>query len=112
MRISDWSSDVCSSDLLGERAAPRVALLVEIFVAVDAERLVPPRPIGADGAELAVVGGHRHRLPCRNARIVIAKAEAVVEQAKGHADRLAERGIARQREIGRASCRVRGCQYV
>src|SRR3546814_9166038 len=68
MRISDWSSDVCSSDL-------------------------------ADGAELAVVGGHRHRLPCRNARIVIAKAEAVVEQAKGHADRLAERGIARQRDL-------------
>src|SRR3546814_18616152 len=39
------------------------------------------------------------RSPCRNARIGIAKAEAVVEQAKGHADRLAERGIARQRDL-------------
>src|SRR3546814_6667411 len=46
----------------GERDAPRVGLFIEIFVAFLPQPLVPPRLPGADGAELAVVGGHRHRL--------------------------------------------------
>src|SRR3546814_8878421 len=74
MRISDWSSDVCSSDLLPPRhpaAAPRVA---------DAERQGQfPDPAGARG------------------------------QCAGRRSRDA---AARDREIGRASCRERVCQYV
>src|SRR3546814_10014672 len=72
MRISDWSSDVCSSDL-GSRTAS------------EAERLAgnhPPRYCGSGGAEPITKGPWR-----------------------GHFDR-------RRREIGRASCRERVCQYV
>src|SRR3546814_11804237 len=34
MRISDWSSDVCSSDLLFERAAPLGPIVEQRFVAI------------------------------------------------------------------------------
>src|SRR3546814_12161686 len=38
MRISDWSSDVCSSDLLGEgvRLPDRTAIGVPVFLRIDA----------------------------------------------------------------------------
>src|SRR3546814_9257316 len=86
MRISDWSSDVCSSDL-----AAVVARAVEGErgdVAVAGDR-------GGVGAEVlaeieAGVGRNRGRVHLRVAVDV------------GH---LAE-------EIGRASCRERVCQYV
>src|SRR3546814_977547 len=42
MRISDWSSDVCSSDL-GGGDAERCCNIVNVFAAVD------DRPIGGDG---------------------------------------------------------------
>src|SRR3546814_17290123 len=37
MRISDWSSDVCSSDLPAANAAPPAAGGVEVFVSDDAD---------------------------------------------------------------------------
>src|SRR3546814_14833417 len=67
MRISDWSSDVCSSDLVGERGelaaqAGRHALALPL---ADARLVVGPhrrrqdvRP-GADVGEAVVVTGHR-----------------------------------------------------
>src|SRR3546814_7686125 len=92
MRISDWSSDVCSSDLLGvsgrsrdmrdllerERDDPRARLAVEIFC-YRARKYI--------GAYLAALGG----------------ADAVVFSG-GIAENSPE-------EIGRASWRERGCQY-
>src|SRR3546814_5679502 len=89
MRISDWSSDVCSSDLLVEHdgvvhraAEAQVALAHELQVAHEAE--------GAGAADLADVGlagefHHRARLRARDRGMVA---------------------------IGRASCRARVCQYV
>src|SRR3546814_3212481 len=75
MRISDWSSDVCSSDLfVGEGMVGRVGLVVA------AEQL----------GKLARAPG-----------IVLALALHHVAV-----------GLAGLREIGRASCRERVCQYV
>src|SRR3546814_6368195 len=78
MRISDWSSDVCSSDLQAHAQAG------------DAKR----RQMRGIRAEYLHVAGTRRRQPHDAA------------QRSGFA-----RAIAAQ-QIGRASCRERGCQYV
>src|SRR3546814_13247995 len=82
MRISDWSSDVCSSDLLGDVA-------LAIFQAAEARldqsvhrRLVPPVHRDARQPHLAV---HEIGYRARPAYVF---------------------------EIGIASCRERECQYV
>src|SRR3546814_18177003 len=79
MRISDWSSDVCSSDL--EQDAGDI------------------RP----GFEHASDQSFR---PAHGLAFVYALAAARVEKAEPPGTRC------RRTEIGRASCRERGCQYV
>src|SRR3546814_986744 len=88
MRISDWSSDVCSSDLL-----PRLFQQVGLALQQPLERLaVQPDHFGLDrradrGGALAAFD-HRH---------------------------LADIGAGwkiGEEQIGRASCRERVCQYV
>src|SRR3546814_12421445 len=77
MRISDWSSDVCSSDL----------------------------PIGGDHRDIGVQrgeGGLHVRILQRNRR---AHLYAPLFRLRMH-------GGGAQRQIGRASCRERVCQYV
>src|SRR3546814_3975135 len=97
MRISDWSSDVCSSDLeLGARLADRLR-------GDDADRLADVH-LGAAG-EVAPVAG---------------AADAAYRLA--HQRRADEDGVDAGtldlvdlvvlNEIGRASCRERVCQYV
>src|SRR3546814_15901112 len=125
MRISDWSSDVCSSDLLGQIAP--LHLVVEIVgaaqgkalfdfliwadredVLIDCER---------DAAEALVKRLTLYRLR-RPITIAIEPGLAVHWAPGGDLGvvdpRLAELG---QRwlapvEIGRAACRERVCQYV
>src|SRR3546814_4258131 len=84
MRISDWSSDVCSSDLRAP-AGPDAAW--------------PQRAVPAGAAALAACAGvPAGRLPApgaRAARLPVGVGDAVC-------------GL----EIGRASCRERVCQYV
>src|SRR3546814_4612999 len=79
MRISDWSSDVCSSDL-------------------DVGALLLRHEI--DGKS-----GDRQRLSALLCMNLLA-----VDMAASAQNRMAQ--AARQREIGRASCRERVCQYV
>src|SRR3546814_9823091 len=75
MRISDWSSDVCSSDLPSARVAT-----------LQPARHSPRDHRHASGGDLCLrCGGPR----------------ALVQPPRGGAV-----------EIGRASCRERGCQYV
>src|SRR3546814_10965961 len=102
MRISDWSSDVCSSDLIRD-ALP---------------------PIGDDGT-----AQDRHDVEFGVARVLpddLAKPRLLTggdvehEQVRrGFGDGAADLGVkagldARKRDeqIGRASCRERVCQYV
>src|SRR3546814_2942089 len=85
MRISDWSSDVCSSDL--DVAAHEADLAV---------RLLGKRPT----ARLVDVGGEDMRALARQF------------QHRCLADTRRRAGDDGDLEIGRASCRERVCQYV
>src|SRR3546814_2556918 len=87
MRISDWSSDVCSSDLLAARHLDAAAL----------GRL-------ARGGDLR----RRHRGAVRPAGVAVDALEP--DRAVRH--RGVEIGGGGKAAIGRAACRERGCQYV
>src|SRR3546814_1097249 len=85
MRISDWSSDVCSSDLREERGlfGDLYALSGRFVAAIRMKGLrLPEDLIGDDG----------------------------LVAAWAHTD--LGRDVDWRREIGRASCRERVCQYV
>src|SRR3546814_4812952 len=94
-RISDWSSDVCSSDL-------------QLFMAAIEHELAV-----VHGVAPAAVGPVHGELPAQ-----LAGHPGIVGVEKG--DDLAfgriDAGVARRRaaavEIGSASCRERVCQYV
>src|SRR3546814_12131379 len=62
MRISDWSSDVCSSDLVGEAAdIVRRRVRAELVEQQEGVEIGQPRPAD-DAVELdpgAIAGGHR-----------------------------------------------------
>src|SRR3546814_2334846 len=83
MRISDWSSDVCSSDLLLAR---------EVY-----ERVVAIK--GRN--QVALITGEEKILP-EGARYFLCTAESMPT----------DREVAFVAQIGRASCRERVCQYV
>src|SRR3546814_15828695 len=73
MRISDWSSDVCSSDLIGERAAI-VDLRDQIFklgvIARNCEIAAPDRTaLDADFVRRAVFVDEQHLYRARRARL-------------------------------------------
>src|SRR3546814_13804372 len=103
MRISDWSSDVCSSDLLLQGVPPAVIKREQqVGIAlIDVEDLIVITQRGGIVARLDVERGD-------------------LEQRDGLRAAIVDRTIAferlviigkRRRQIGRASCRVRWCQY-
>src|SRR3546814_13859575 len=83
MRISDWSSDLCSSDLLHLRD-----LLLRF---------------GDKGARITAFQVHLHD----DAPLAILAADLV--QVFGETDL---RDLGARNQLGRASCRERVCQYV
>src|SRR3546814_11625357 len=113
MRISDWSSDVCSSDL------PRVELWQRLVKALHRPRktlLDHVRgcvPVSAEdirqAAHLlsALLRKATERSGSAELRAVAGKSVKVVELRED-----VGRGHIRVDEIGRASCRERVCQYV
>src|SRR3546814_2537304 len=89
MRISDWSSDVCSSDLQVPVIAPFAYVL-------------SGTPLGiAQG----VVGGYVDSMKKRVANYTGSK----ISELQNIQIKVAEAAAG---EIGRASCRERVCQYV
>src|SRR3546814_19307346 len=104
MRISDWSSDVCSSDLVARGAVaarqfggdvvPRQATLGKQDGEVEDE-------VGGLAGQRGIVLGER-----RDDGLDRFLAELLRDLAA------ALGGEARDIEIGRASCRERVCQYV
>src|SRR3546814_17401290 len=113
MRISDWSSDVCSSDLVegnailvaGDRAT--FERLVGV-AAGDAERTqVDEREVGI-GAARDDIGAARLQ-PVRECLRVSDRRLRIGLELR--TQRLAEGDRLRGDEIGRASCRERVCQY-
>src|SRR3546814_18106424 len=101
MRISDWSSDVCSSDLrhLERHADRRLAALDQIEV--DPER--PWIEIGRDQIGIAVDGYRQPPLKGQGGR---QRGAFVIVHVDNRAAGMADE------QIGRASCRERVCQYV
>src|SRR3546814_6030248 len=87
MRISDWSSDVCSSDLMKPTISRAIAV-VTIALALPVVAVDVPSGLSGDGA--APLGG----LAFRAATTV-----TFFRKKPAH-------------QIGRASCRERVCQYV
>src|SRR3546814_19849229 len=87
VRISDWSSDVCSSDLAGDYADA-----AEFFEALSLRALGDTEMTGLDPSEFTL-----------NRALQKSNLGEFAE-----ADRL----FAAALEIGRASGRERGCQYV
>src|SRR3546814_2414318 len=94
MRISDWSSDVCSSDLIATLLALGARALHELAAPWPQHRCLFDLGGAEDEVEedgLVIVGYPHHDDPL-----------SLLAQALGH----------RQREIGRTSCRERVGQYV
>src|SRR3546814_8252061 len=97
MRISDWSSDVCSSDLARRSdALPVYARLVELC------------------PEDAVHWGNYATVLRQDGQL--AEAERAVDASlrldPGNAEQWINRGLLQFHEIGRSSGRERVCQYV
>src|SRR3546814_15003880 len=106
MRISDWSADVCSSDL-------RESSSCELAVA-DADFLkafrAPDIPVHANSPE--VEGRHAERFRPNFAVPAIEAPKEEIGIPVGQSPRLDRAHIVDEKEIGRASCRERVCQYV
>src|SRR3546814_9519942 len=92
MRISDWSSDVCSSDLIFRR------------LVADAEVLVRQ----ALAANLKTTADLPHDLAVALARDVDSVSLPVLK----YSEVLTDDDLIEIVQIGRASCRERLCQYV
>src|SRR3546814_11447469 len=110
MRISDWSSDVCSSDLLQRRDHLALVADQREILTVGAGIGVGVRGIDVDIGEVVEIAGVGCGRPGAAENLGIgdlqpqgrpaARAVAVEETPRG------------TREIGRASCRERVCTYV
>src|SRR3546814_14001297 len=101
MRISDWSSDVCSSDLVVdvrcvEGADQQDAMVKLLRRLVQVERSL--LHVALANVEVCALEG----LHCRW--------KVAVKILPRHIERLLR--CLRSRKIGRASCRDRVCQYV
>src|SRR3546814_10225258 len=104
MRISDWSSDVCSSDLHVVQRGDVDAGVADLAVDVRARRGV--LAVQGDGVE----GGGQARGRLADRQVMEAAVGALGRAFAGeHADRIFAGAAV---EIGRASCRERGGQYV
>src|SRR3546814_6826087 len=91
MRISDWSSDVCSSDLVGGRQGQREG-------GGDVHRDLLAQRLQNVSRGIALQRD-------QNADLAQARSGGVVDIGNDHA-------LAHLDQIGRASCRESGCKYV
>src|SRR3546814_13410313 len=112
MRISDWSSDVCSSDLRGPRDGVRNLLewLADVPDSIGESALIdriddlrPRDLIGIAGVNARFSWLVLGPLPGRNCHEAPVRA---LRYACQH------RHFVAPQKIGRASCRERVCQYV
>src|SRR3546814_4838267 len=92
MRISDWSSDVCSSDLPGLAAEFKRQQATRLCIELPADI----EHVAGDRGRAAVAHQHRH----------------VLFSATEKTHRAAENAASGIEPTGRASCRARVCKYV
>src|SRR3546814_5840417 len=109
MRISDWSSDVCSSDLRDLADYEKLAHAVRFDEATLGDKLFGPRPYAE------VIIGEIDGMPqgfalfFHNFSTFEGKPGLYLEDLFVRPE---ARGSGLGKEIGRASCRGRVCQYV
>src|SRR3546814_6540076 len=96
MRISDWSSDVCSSDLIDDDDG--------------AEQLADRR--GAARLDRKQTDQDQNRDRQHPFRKSLMHNRQSLDRRQYRDGRRNDGVAIEQREIGRASCRERGCQYV
>src|SRR3546814_15539585 len=111
MRISDWSSDVCSSDLTQQliQQAQRMAYDVQT---IEREFGRQYKDVDLSGSQRTMVAGAEGRWRNSVAAFEDAmKVQAGVVGNLGGARRAIDQ-LVPARQIGRASCRERACQYV
>src|SRR3546814_11678206 len=110
MRISDWSSDVCSSDLrrravLGQ--LDRITLAPDVaFPAID---LVTEQIAGHHLREVRSRAGGGDVQRAANELFRVERVACIATALGSH---LADQAFHLRAQIGRASCRERVCQYV
>src|SRR3546814_2057978 len=106
MRISDWSSDVCSSDL---SPMPRFWAMkrLRLFVSTDQARLWAPP--GVEGSCHILSSSCRTTVPSPSIRPWQVDPAQEATPRKRPPPSPCERA---GEELGRASCRERVCQYV
>src|SRR3546814_20964116 len=113
MRISDWSSDVCSSDLPwleSSRIGGDPCLRARDHVVLGCGQLVhKPFAQGLRGRKAAAFGEERQRLHETEHAHRANDAPAARQAAQAP---LGKSELALGIEIGRAPCRERVCQYV
>src|SRR3546814_13693531 len=100
MRISDWSSDVCSSDLL-----PFVLCIINNQWAISVPRSAQT---GAKTLAQKGIAGGLHCIQVDGNDIIAVRAamdDALARARSGKGGSVIE-------QLGRASCRERVCQYV
>src|SRR3546814_19374221 len=102
MRISDWSSDVCSSDLVARTAvdssARRYGLDFTLMPTTSESQCTFSATL-----EIEPLGGYEYFIS-KGKKLPLRRTESVMGVATIDDDR--------HNQIGRASCRERVCQYV
>src|SRR3546814_11074537 len=115
MRISDWSSDVCSSDLTEGAAEVDAHAIIEGLRIADRQRRTPILEAHARSQATIAAGagashGHLHR--GRGHRPLAADAVIGAIEAILHLFTELAQALLPGREIGRASGRARVCRFV
>src|SRR3546814_18818768 len=109
MRISDWSSDVCSSDLIGNHLRD---IVDEIARAAVLERLAVQSGLHGDVARIAEhIDGNHPRPEASGVAKVFPRCDLTRMELPVADASVAKGGISRSK-IGRAAGRERGCRYV
>src|SRR3546814_13395931 len=110
MRISDWSSDVCSSDLCPARQLSlalvgrhRIEHALDVLSVREQSGAVHP---------IATVADHRLESLRLITELILRTLTAAIEIFGQQHDGIARDIRFAAKQIGRASCRERVCQYV
>src|SRR3546814_13751555 len=115
MRISDWSSDVCSSDLQAESSLAPIPSVIRtssnltgIFLALSSL----PEGCGGRGAASGHARFAAGVVVVRAAPVLDEVAQLLVRSLRQHDAQLQVLVADLVAEIGKASCRERVCSYV
>src|SRR3546814_14724424 len=112
MRISDWSSDVCSSDLRPD-AGRRAGSGARAGPIDDARHIELIGQVLADQGDLPIVVLGTEADAGIERRVAVLPGQRITETRGQIRVAVADIGVeADLAEIGRASCRERVCQYV